>query len=134
MAVQQVHDDVTDLVDRDKLIRWALELSSFYSPTGEERAVAEYLYEEYRKLGLRAKLQPISEERYNAIGLLEGSGNGLSLMFNGHLDVSHTGREESLPGGRHTFGSPVLPVKLRRRQLMIFGVSVTKVMVPGPST
>ncbi len=105
MAVQQVHDDVTDLVDRDKLIRWALELSSFYSPTGEERAVAEYLYEEYRKLGLRAKLQPISEERYNAIGLLEGSGNGLSLMFNGHLDVSHTGREESLPGGRHTFAS-----------------------------
>ena len=103
--MDHIQQEIVRLVDRDKLIRWALELSGFHSPTGGEAAVAEYLYNEYQKLGLRAKLQPIAEERYNAIGVLEGTADGVSLMFNGHLDVSHTGREETLPGGRHTFAS-----------------------------
>ena len=32
--------------------------------------------------------QPIGDERYNAIGRLQGEGGGKSLMFNGHLDTS----------------------------------------------
>jgi acetylornithine deacetylase len=33
-------------------------------------------------------LQPIGDERYNAVGRLQGQGGGKSLMFNGHLDTS----------------------------------------------
>ncbi|MBI4165249.1 MAG: M20/M25/M40 family metallo-hydrolase, partial [Acidobacteria bacterium] len=92
---------VAELIDREKVIRWALEAASFYSPTGHEGAVAKYLYEECRKLGLQAKLQPVAKGRDNVIGRLEGSGGGYELMFNGHLDTFRTGR----PGGRYTFGS-----------------------------
>ncbi|HEX6512731.1 MAG TPA: M20/M25/M40 family metallo-hydrolase, partial [Chloroflexota bacterium] len=32
----------------------------------------------------------------NAVGILKGSGGGLSLMFNGHMDTSFTGTDEDL--------------------------------------
>jgi acetylornithine deacetylase len=94
---------VAGLVNREKLIHWALELAAIYSPTGHEGSIAEYLYLEFRKLGLQAKLQPISPGRGNAIGRLEGRGDGYDLMFNGHLD---TFAASNIDQRKYTFAGP----------------------------
>src|SRR5207244_11587273 len=48
--------------------------------------------------GLRVTWQEVETGRANVLGLWEGTGNVKSLMFNGHMDTSNTGREEFLTG------------------------------------
>ena len=38
--------------------------------------------------------QEIGPERLNAVGIIEGGANGVSLMINGHMDTSYTGTAE----------------------------------------
>src|SRR4029077_2752533 len=45
--------------------------------------------------------QAVEDGRANALGILEGAGGGKSLMFNGHMDTSYSGREpwlKDVPG------------------------------------
>ncbi len=78
----------TDLIDRDRLINLTIDLTNIPSPTGFEGDVARAYHEVLKGSGFDATLQPIGDERYNAIGRLQGDGGGKSLMFNGHLDTS----------------------------------------------
>jgi acetylornithine deacetylase len=78
----------TDLIDRDRLINLTIDLTNIPSPTGFEGDCARAYHEVLQKSGFDATLQPIGDERYNAIGRLQGQGGGKSLMFNGHLDTS----------------------------------------------
>ena len=94
---------VLDEINEDEIVRFALALTDIHSPTGSEADAARFCFQEYTRLGLRAKLQEISENRFNAVGELPGTGGGLCLMFNGHLDISHTGKEGDVPGGENTF-------------------------------
>ena len=75
-------------VDRQRLVKLVMDLVDIPSPTGEEEGVARALYEIFNSAGFDATLQPIGDERYNAIGRLQGQGGGKSLLFNGHLDTS----------------------------------------------
>jgi acetylornithine deacetylase len=77
-----------DQVDRDRLIDLVVQLVNVPSPTGFEGDMARTFHEVLQGAGFRSTLQPIGDERYNAIGRLEGAGGGKSLMFNGHLDTS----------------------------------------------
>jgi hypothetical protein len=58
-----------------------MELTDFFSPTGNERAASELVYRKMLSIGLRANLQEISATWANALAELSGSGGGLSLMF-----------------------------------------------------
>ena len=78
----------TDLIDRDRLVNLTIDLVNIPSPTGFEGDVARAYHEVLQGSGFDATLQPIGDERYNAIGRLQGEGGGKSLMFNGHLDTS----------------------------------------------
>ncbi|MCL2714333.1 MAG: M20/M25/M40 family metallo-hydrolase [Alphaproteobacteria bacterium] len=78
----------TDLIDRDRLVNLTIDLTNIPSPTGFEGDVARAYHEVLRGAGFDATLQPIGDERYNAIGRRQGAGGGKSLMFNGHLDTS----------------------------------------------
>lgn len=77
-----------DQIDRDRLVKLVMDLVDIPSPTGEEEGVARAVYGELQEAGFDATLQPIGDDRYNAIGRLQGQGGGKSLMFNGHLDTS----------------------------------------------
>jgi acetylornithine deacetylase/succinyl-diaminopimelate desuccinylase-like protein len=68
------------------------DLVDISSPTGHEADVARFLVDYMHGIGLDARLQEISEGRYNALGELRGAGNGLKLLFNGHLDTSYSGK------------------------------------------
>ena len=59
-----------------------------YSETDGERALARFMVERMRGLGLEADTQPVPGERFNAIGRWHGTGGGHSLLFNGHLDTN----------------------------------------------
>ncbi len=80
-------------IDRDELAALARDLVDLPSPTGQEQAVANYILDWYARQGLRPLHQEVEVDRPNAVGVLKGSGGGLSLMFNGHMDTSFTGTE-----------------------------------------
>ena len=44
--------------------------------------------------------QQVEDGRANVLGTREGAGDGPSLMFNGHMDTSYSGREPWLAGVR----------------------------------
>ena len=50
--------------------------------------------------GSRVQWQQVEEGRANVVGTWAGAGGGPTLMFNGHLDTSYSGREPWLQGSR----------------------------------
>jgi acetylornithine deacetylase/succinyl-diaminopimelate desuccinylase-like protein len=83
-------------IDRDELAQLAADLTSIPSPTGQEKAVAEFILQWYEANGLKAIRQDVEVDRPNAVGIVKGDGTGLSLGFNGHMDTSFTGTAEDL--------------------------------------
>src|SRR5262245_3641652 len=82
-------DNVRDLL---------MELVNISSPTGNEIGVAQYLAERMRRSGLATDLPLVGPGRPNAVGHLRGRGDGLNLLFTGHMDTSYSGDEEHLAG------------------------------------
>jgi acetylornithine deacetylase/succinyl-diaminopimelate desuccinylase-like protein len=80
------------------LVRLALDLVSIPSPTGDELAIGERVRDELETIGLQVQWQEVEAQRPNVVGLWEGTGGGRSLMFNGHMDTSYSGREPWLAG------------------------------------
>jgi acetylornithine deacetylase/succinyl-diaminopimelate desuccinylase-like protein len=74
------------------------DLVDIASPTGSESAVAHYLVERMRSYGMDTDLPLVDAGRPNAVGHLRGRGNGLNLLFTGHMDTSYSGEEEHLAG------------------------------------
>jgi acetylornithine deacetylase len=80
-------------VDERRLVGWACDAVSIPSFTGEEQELAEWIAGELRALGLSVQLQQVEEGRANVLATRGGTGGGKTLMFNGHLDTSYSGRE-----------------------------------------
>jgi acetylornithine deacetylase/succinyl-diaminopimelate desuccinylase-like protein len=74
------------------------DLVNIASPTGSEIGVAQYLAARMRKSGLETDLPLVDQDRPNAVGHLRGQGDGLNLLFTGHMDTSYSGDEEHLAG------------------------------------
>ena len=55
--------------------------------------MAELVAATFAELGLGAQWQQVEDGRANVLGIREGAGGGASLMFNGHVDTSYSGRE-----------------------------------------
>jgi acetylornithine deacetylase len=85
-------------VDRDRLVETASRLVGVPSFTGDEEPAARLMVELFESLGLHVQWQQVEEGRANALGTWPGAGGGKSLMFNGHLDTSYSGREPWLRG------------------------------------
>ena len=88
-------------VDRERLVATASRMIDTPSFTGSEQAMAELMIELCDERRLRTQRQQVEDGRANAIGTWEGSGGGPTLMFNGHVDTSYSGREpwlRNVPG------------------------------------
>jgi len=88
-------------VDRERLVETASRLISVHSFTGDEQRMAELMTQLYEQMGLQTQWQQVEEGRANALGTWRGAGGGPSLMFNGHMDTSYSGREpwlRNVPG------------------------------------
>jgi len=86
------------MIDRQRLVELALRLVSTPSFTGSEQAAAELMRDVLDGIGLRTQWQQVEDGRANVLGTWAGSGGGPTLMFNGHLDTSYSGREPWLQG------------------------------------
>ena len=88
-------------VDRDRLVETASAMIGVHSFTGDEQGMAELMVSLYEPMGLHVQWQQVEDGRANALGIREGAGGGPSLMFNGHMDTSYSGREpwlKDVPG------------------------------------
>jgi acetylornithine deacetylase/succinyl-diaminopimelate desuccinylase-like protein len=85
-------------IDRRSLVETASELVNISSPTGDEQAMAEHMARVFHDMGLHVQWQEVEEGRPNVLGTWRGTGGGKTLMFNGHMDTSYSGREPWLAG------------------------------------
>src|ERR687887_2030020 len=83
LTSDNVRSLLTDLVD-------------ISSPTGKEIGVAQYLVARMRRAGMETDLPLVDANRPNAVGHRRGRGDGLNLLFTGHMDTSYSGQEEHL--------------------------------------
>jgi acetylornithine deacetylase len=84
---------VTIAVDRDRLVETASRMIGTFSFTGSEEPMARLMLELFDARGLHVQWQQVEDGRANALGTWGGAGGGPSLMFNGHMDTSYSGRE-----------------------------------------
>jgi acetylornithine deacetylase/succinyl-diaminopimelate desuccinylase-like protein len=87
-------DKVLRHIDATELAQLGCSLVDIPSATGHEIDVAEFILGWYADHGIRPVRQEVEPGRPNAVGILKGTGQGLSLMFNGHMDTSFTGTDE----------------------------------------
>jgi acetylornithine deacetylase len=88
-------------IDPDRLVDTASRMIDVHSFTGHEQPMAELMIDLYEQLGLQTQWQQVEENRANALGTWRGAGGGPTLMFNGHMDTSYSGREpwlRNVPG------------------------------------
>jgi acetylornithine deacetylase/succinyl-diaminopimelate desuccinylase-like protein len=80
-------------IDRERLVEWARRAIDTPSFTGDEQAMAELMAATFGDMELAVQWQQVEDGRANVLGIREGAGGGASLMFNGHMDTSYSGRE-----------------------------------------
>lgn len=85
-------------ISADGLRSLLMDLVDIASPTGREAGVAQYLVARMRRAGMDTDLPQVEPGRPNAVGYRRGRGDGLNLLFTGHMDTSYSGDEEHLAG------------------------------------
>jgi acetylornithine deacetylase/succinyl-diaminopimelate desuccinylase-like protein len=83
-------------VDEARLVETARAFVDIPSPTGSELEMAQCMRDTLAAIGLEVSWLEVEDGRPNVVGRLEGTGGAPSLMFNGHMDTSYSGREPHL--------------------------------------
>ncbi len=89
---------ITAQVSDEDIISMSRDVINIPSPTGGELDMARYIRAAMEEMGLAVTWQEVEDGRPNVIGTFKGVGTGKSLMFNGHMDTSNSGREPFLTG------------------------------------
>ncbi|MHB1501689.1 MAG: M20 family metallopeptidase [Candidatus Dormibacteria bacterium] len=97
-AGEDLRRSLVSHVNPERLVEMASGLVDIPSPTGSEQAVAERVRAICEDMGLAVSWQEVEEGRPNVLATLAGTGGGKTLMFNGHMDTSYSGREPHLRG------------------------------------
>lgn len=131
MQKNKKYDELLELIekDREELVDLCLRLGNTASPHAKERRVGEAVIDWLKKNGINAFLQFITEESVNAVGVIPGSGDGASLIFNAHMDTGPelgpgaSAAEKKIEGawvdGDLIFGKGVINDKAQLCALMI---------------
>ena len=93
---KEISGRVLAQIDRNELAQLGCDLTSIPSPTGQEKAIAEFILAWFERNGIKPVRQDVEPDRPNAVGIVKGDGTGLSLGFNGHMDTSFTGTSADL--------------------------------------
>lgn len=85
-------------IDQTRLRDLLQAMVSIPSPTGDERALAEFLTGRLAEAGLAATYQEIDDRQGNAVGRLAGDGSGADLLLYAPIDTLTVGTEaEDVP-------------------------------------
>lgn len=74
-------------MNSEQRVKILQDLIKIKSVNGNEREVAEYIQQVLSEYEIDSKIIPYDENRANLIATLEGDESGLTLAFNGHMDV-----------------------------------------------
>src|SRR3954465_4244038 len=85
-------------IDKRSLVDTATSMVDIPSFTGSEHAMAEHVARVFQEMGLKVQWHQVEDGRANVLGTWPGTGGGKTLMFNGHMDTSYSGREPWLAG------------------------------------
>src|SRR5438876_10267880 len=117
----RMNEDLTKAIlgqiREDERVAMGSDVVNIRRPTGEELEMGRYIRAALEAAGLTVTWQEVEPGRANVVGLWEGTGNGKSLMFNGHMDTSNTGRETFLTGLGYK-------AKAAIRKGMIYGLGI----------
>lgn len=96
MLDRSAKDNVCSAVDalRDDLTKLGLDLGNIEAPLGKELKAGNYVYDWMSRNGFRPERIGAYDDRFNVVGRVTGTGGGLSLSFNSHLDTIMS-REDS---------------------------------------
>jgi acetylornithine deacetylase/succinyl-diaminopimelate desuccinylase-like protein len=75
-------------IDREELVALAVEMGNIYSPSGEDEAIADFLFDWLDREGFQPRRVALLPSRPNIVATLKGSGGGTSLIFNSHIDTA----------------------------------------------
>jgi acetylornithine deacetylase/succinyl-diaminopimelate desuccinylase-like protein len=81
-------------VTEDAVVELALALGNIDSAAGAETEAAEYVHEWLSAAGFASRKVGLTDERFNVVGRLPGTGGGCALAFNSHLDTSVAAHEQ----------------------------------------
>jgi acetylornithine deacetylase len=79
--------DILQQIDEREIIDLASELIRIPSFTGSETPAAEFMRDFLGDSDFETEMQEVQPGRYQVVARLRGSGEGRSMMFNGHLDI-----------------------------------------------
>lgn len=85
---QTIIDKVLGQVDEAAIVGLASDLIRIPSFKPDETAVAKFLEGFFQERGYQVDLQEVEPGRFQTIATLPGSGDGCSLMLNGHTDIN----------------------------------------------
>ena len=108
---------IVSQVREQDIVQMAVDVVNIPSPTGEELEMGRYMRRAFEETGLRVAWQEVEPGRANVVGTWEGTGGGKSLMFNGHMDTSNSGKESFLTGIGYKPHAVI-------RDSMIFGLGI----------
>jgi acetylornithine deacetylase/succinyl-diaminopimelate desuccinylase-like protein len=94
-ATQEAFDRVEAEIDDDALVELALALGNLDSPTGEEGAASDHVFEWLEQAGFEPRRVGMFPHRANVVARVAGAGGGPSLLLNSHLDTT-IAKEETL--------------------------------------
>jgi len=123
MLGEKDREKVLNHISREEAAELTKQLVDIPSPTGSEREIGEFILDWYSRHGITPIRQEIDPNRINAVGILEGSENGTSLMINGHMDTSFTGTKEDLMFCREL--DPETELKGAIRDGKVFGLGAS---------
>jgi acetylornithine deacetylase/succinyl-diaminopimelate desuccinylase-like protein len=75
-------------ISEDELVDLALALGNLDSPTMQEGAASDYVFEWMRAEGFEPRRLGLFPDRANVVARVPGAGGGQSLLFNSHLDTT----------------------------------------------
>ncbi|MEA2248059.1 MAG: hypothetical protein QOH46_2588 [Solirubrobacteraceae bacterium] len=87
-GVEDLLPNVIAKIDEDELIELALALGNLDSPTGEEGAASDRVFEFLEENGFAPRRLAMLPGRANVVARMRGRGDGPSLLFNSHLDTT----------------------------------------------
>lgn len=88
MTSKSSEEKILDRIVPEEIVDLAVTMGNIYSPTGQETELAAFIFDWMDGHGFAPQRIGPTFERSNILGRHKGSGGGLTLAFNSHMDIT----------------------------------------------